>query len=151
MCGRGGKHVLHVGGTYLLVYSSSVLLAFFRAARRGVGVEVAMVECQDSTEVLATHNGQAFRFNELVHIFEGTAPGVRAGKTEFMKAWFKGVDVTADKFICRPVIGYSRGPFPRFSKSSVFKVKVSTRTLDLPVWFAVLLTLTLTLVFRCLD
>ena len=110
-----------------------------------------MVERQDSTQVLATHNGQAFRFNELVHIFEGTAPGVRAGKTEFMKAWFKGVDVKSDKFICRPVIGYSRGPFPRFSKSSVFKVKVSTRTLDLPVWFAVLLTLTLTLVFRCLD
>ena len=143
MCGRGGKHVLHVVGTYLLVYSSSVLLAFFRAAR--------MVERQDITQVLATHNGQAFRFNELVHIFEGTAPGVRAGKTEFMKAWFKGVDVTADKFICRPVIGYSRGPFPRFSKSSVFKVKVSTLTLDLPVWFAVILTLTLTLVFRCLD
>jgi hypothetical protein len=75
-----------------------------------------MVERQDSSQILVTHNGQAFRFNELVHIFEGTALGVRAGKTKFMKAWFKGVDVKSDKFICRPVIGYSRGSFPRFSK-----------------------------------
>ena len=87
-----------------------------------------MVDRQDSSQILATHNGQAFRFNELVHIFEGTGPGVRAGKTEFMKAWFKGVDVKSDKFICRPVIGYSRGPFPRFSKGSVFKEKVLTQT-----------------------
>ncbi len=83
-----------------------------------------MVECQERSQILATHNGQTFRFNELVHIFEGTTPGVRAEKTEFMKAWFKGVGVKSDKFICRPVIGYSRGPFPRFSKGSVFKVKV---------------------------
>jgi hypothetical protein len=87
-----------------------------------------MDERQDSRQILATHNGQSFRFNELVHIFEGTGPGVRAGKTEFVKAWFKGVDVKSDKFICRPVIGYSRGPFPRFSKGSVFKVKVLTQT-----------------------
>jgi hypothetical protein len=45
-----------------------------------------MVERQDSSQILATHNGQSFRFNEVVHIFEGTAPGVRALKTEFMKA-----------------------------------------------------------------
>jgi hypothetical protein len=83
-----------------------------------------MVERQDSSQILATHNGQSFRFNEVVHIFEGTAPGVRALKTEFMKAWFKGVGVKSDKFICRPFIGYSRGPFPRFSKDAVFKVKV---------------------------
>jgi hypothetical protein len=88
-----------------------------------------MVDRQDSSQILATHNGQSFRFNELVHIFEGTGPGVRAGKTEFMKAWFKGVDLKSDKFICRPVIGYSRGPFPRFLKGSVFKVKVFTLTL----------------------
>ncbi len=45
-------------------------------------------------------------------------------KTELMKAWFKGVDVTQDKFICRPVIGYTRGPFPRFSKGAVYKLNV---------------------------
>jgi hypothetical protein len=100
-----------------------------------------MVERQDSSQILATHNGQAFRFNELVHIFEGTAPGVRAGKTEFMKAWFKGVDVKSDKFVCRPVIGYSRGPFPRFSKGSVFKVKVFTLTLGHALCLAFSLTM----------
>jgi hypothetical protein len=38
-------------------------------------------------EIVGEYNGQTFRFNELVHIFEGTAQGVRAEKTEFLKAW----------------------------------------------------------------
>jgi hypothetical protein len=37
--------------------------------------------------VVAEYNGQTFRFNELVHVCEGTAPGVRPEKTEFLKAW----------------------------------------------------------------
>ena len=41
-----------------------------------------------------------------------------------MNKGLRGVDDKANKFICRPVIGYSRGPFPRFSKQSVFKLKV---------------------------
>ncbi len=56
---------------------------------------------------MAEHNGQVFRFNDLVHVLEGTGPGVPGEKTELMKAWFKGVDVTQDKSICRPVIGYT--------------------------------------------
>jgi hypothetical protein len=99
-----------------------------------------MVERMERGPILAAHNGQEFRFNDVVHIFEGTAPGVRAEKTEFTKAWFKGVDEKSDKFICRPVIGYSRGPFPRFSKGSVFKVKVLS-----PFTQTLTLTLTLTL------
>jgi hypothetical protein len=42
----------------------------------------------------------------------------------FSDGRFKGVDAKSNKFICRPVIGYSRGPFPRFSKEAVFKLKV---------------------------
>jgi hypothetical protein len=38
-------------------------------------------------EVVAEFNGQTFRFNEVVHIFEGTGHGVKAKKTEFIKAW----------------------------------------------------------------
>ena len=38
-------------------------------------------------DVVVDSNGQTFRFNELVHICEGTAPGVRPKKTEFLKAW----------------------------------------------------------------
>ena len=37
---------------------------------------------------------------------------------------FKGVDDKRDMFICRPVIGYSRGAYPRFNKAAVYKVKV---------------------------
>ena len=41
-------------------------------------------------QIVAEHNGQRFRFNELVHVWEGTTPGLRPKKTEFIKAWFKG-------------------------------------------------------------
>ncbi len=84
-------------------------------------------------QMVAEHNGQVFRFNEVVHVFEGTAPGIHGRKTEFIKAWFKGVDKSKEEesFICRPVVGHSGGLFPRFSKGSVFKVKVQTLTLIL--------------------
>ncbi len=39
------------------------------------------------TEVVAEFNGQTLRFNEVMHIFEGTGHGVKAKKTEFIKAW----------------------------------------------------------------
>jgi hypothetical protein len=92
-----------------------------------------MGDRQDGNQIVAVHNGQVFCFNEVVHIFEVTAPGVPAKKTEFTKAWFKGVDKTKaeERFICRLVVGHSRGPFPRFSKGAVFKVKVQTLTLTL--------------------
>ena len=93
-----------------------------------------MGDRKEANQIVAVHNGQVFRFNEVVHIFEGTAPGVPGKKTEFTKAWFKGVDRTKaeERFICRPVIGHNGGPFPRFSKGAVFKVKVETLTLSLP-------------------
>jgi hypothetical protein len=56
-------------------------------------------------KTVAWHNGQAFRFHEVVHVWEGTTPGVRPKKTELIKAWFKGVDTQKDKFICWPVVG----------------------------------------------
>jgi hypothetical protein len=49
---------------------------------------------------------------------------VRLKKTEYITAWFKGVDAVKDQFICRPVVGYSRGLFPRFAKGAVYKQKV---------------------------
>jgi hypothetical protein len=75
-------------------------------------------------KTIAWHNGQSFRINEVVHVWEGTTPGVRPEKTELIKAWFKGVDMEKDKFICRPVVGHSGGPFPRFAKGAVYKQKV---------------------------
>jgi hypothetical protein len=39
-------------------------------------------------DVVGEYKGQTFRFNEVVHIFEGTHKGVRAEKTEFLKAWY---------------------------------------------------------------
>ena len=84
---------------------------------------VLMGDLKEVDNIVAVHNGQSFRFNEVVHVFEGTTPGLKGKKTEFIKAWFKGVDKTKDeeRFICRPVVGHSGGPFPRFSKGAVFK------------------------------
>ena len=92
-----------------------------------------MAESAKEDKIVAEHNGQIFRFNEVVHVFEGTAPGLRGKKTEFIKAWFKGVDKTKEeeRFICRPVVGHSGGPFPRFSKGAVYKVKVQILPLTL--------------------
>jgi hypothetical protein len=89
----------------------------------GVTRGVEMTERKEG-QIVAEHNGQTFRFNELVHVWEGTTPGLRPKKTEFIKAWFKGVDAAKDKFICRPIVGHSGGPFPRFSKGEVYKQKV---------------------------
>ena len=50
-----------------------------------------MVERKDRGLIVAEHNGQVFRFNDLVHVLEGTGPGVPGKKTELLKAWFKGV------------------------------------------------------------
>jgi hypothetical protein len=36
--------------------------------------------------IVAELNGQSFRFNELVHVWEGTTPGLKAKKTKFIKA-----------------------------------------------------------------
>ncbi len=83
-----------------------------------------MRERKERGSIVAEYNGQVFRFNELVHVLEGTGQGVPEKKTELMKAWLKGFDAKEDKFICRPVVGYSRGSFPRFSKGAVFKLKV---------------------------
>ncbi len=85
-----------------------------------------MGELKQVHNIVAVHNGQSFCLNEVVHVFEGITPELKGRKTEFIKAWFKGVDKTKDeeRFICRPVVGHSGGPYPRFSKGAVFKVKV---------------------------
>ncbi len=70
-----------------------------------------------------THKGVSFKMNEVVTIAAGTAPGVRAKKTEAIRAWLKGED--NGQFICNPVIGGGRGPMPRFDNDTVYKLKVS--------------------------
>ncbi len=118
-----GVAFLAFGNAFVLIFAN-----FFCALlREGMG------DRKEPNRIVAEHNGQVFRFNEVVHIFEGTQAGIPAKKTEFTKAWFKGVEKTKaeERFICRPVVGHSGGPFPRFSKSAVFKVKVEILTLSL--------------------
>jgi hypothetical protein len=94
-----------------------------------------MGDVKEVNQIVVVHNGQAFRFNEVVHIFEETAPGIPGKKTKFMKAWFKGVDNTKadeERFICRPVVGHSGGPFPRYSSGAIFKVKVQRKRNPFP-------------------
>jgi hypothetical protein len=80
-----------------------------------------MGDVKAGDKIVASHNGQVFRFNEVVHIFEGTAPGLPEKKTEFTKAWFKGVDKTKaeERFICRPVV--AEGHFRGFQKGRYSK------------------------------
>ena len=37
-------------------------------------------------QIFAEHNWQYFLFNELVHVWEGTTPGLQPKKTECIKA-----------------------------------------------------------------
>jgi hypothetical protein len=75
-------------------------------------------------EVLAEYNGQKFKLNDLVDVILGTGHGIPGSKTEPQKARFKGVvdTVRGLEFLCRPVVGSSRGPCPQFPRHSVFKI-----------------------------
>ncbi len=46
-------------------------------------------------------------------------------KTEFIKAWFKGVDTEKDQLICQPVVGHSGGPFRGLQKGQFANRKYS--------------------------
>ncbi len=72
------------GNAFVLIFVNS----FCAIAGEGMG------DRKEANQIVAVHNGQVFRFNEVVHIFEGTAPGIPGKKSEFTKAWFKGVDRT---------------------------------------------------------
>ena len=77
-------------------------------------------------EVLAEYNGQKFKHNDLVDVIMGTGHGVVGKKCEPLKARFKGVVDTlrGPEFLCRPLVGSSRGPCPQFPRhSSVFKLQ----------------------------
>ena len=104
-----GLAFLAFGNAFVLIFAK-----FFCALSRE-----AMGDRKAVNQIVAAHNGQVFRFNEVVHIFEGTAAGLPGKKTEFTKACFKGVDKTKaeERFICRPVVGHSKGfRKVRFSK-----------------------------------
>ena len=78
-----------------------------------------------SEELLAEYNGQKFNYNDLVDVIMGTGPGVVGKKCEPMKARFKGVveTVRGPEFLCRPLVGSSRGPCPQFPRHSVFRLR----------------------------
>ena len=75
-------------------------------------------------ELLVEYNGQNFRYNDLVDVIMGTGHGVVGKKCEPLKARFKG-EVETDRgieFMCRPLVGSTRGPCPRYPRHSVFKL-----------------------------
>ena len=75
-------------------------------------------------EVLAEYNGQKFKLNDLVDVIMGKGHGVPGIKTEPLKARFKGVVETVRglEFLCRPLVGSSRGPCPQYPRHSVFRI-----------------------------
>ena len=75
-------------------------------------------------EVLAEYNGQKFKLNDLVDVIMGTGHGVPGIKTEPLKARFKDVVETVRglEFLCRPLVGSSRGPCPQYPRHSVFRI-----------------------------
>ncbi len=78
-----------------------------------------------SVELLAEYNGQKFNYNDLVDVIMGTGPGVVGKKCEPIKAKFKGVveTVRGTEFLCRPLVGSSRGPCPQYPRHSVFRLR----------------------------
>jgi hypothetical protein len=76
------------------------------------------------SEFLAEYNGQKFKLNDLVDVIVGTGHGVVGKKCEPLKAKFKGVVETerGPEFLCRPLVGSSRGPCPQYPRHSVFKL-----------------------------
>lgn len=85
---------------------------------------LAMVGGGLEAELLVEYNGQKFRHNDLVDVIVGTGSGVRGLKAEPLKARFKGVvdTVRGPEFLCRPLVGSSRGPCPQYPRHSVFKL-----------------------------
>ena len=81
-------------------------------------------EGEFASEFLAEFNGQKFKYNDLVDVIVGTAHGVVGKKCEPLKARFKGVVETerGPEFLCRPLVGSSRGRCPQYPRHSVFKL-----------------------------
>ena len=75
-------------------------------------------------ELLAEYNGQKFKLNDLVDVIMGTRHGVPGIKTEPLKARFKGVvdTVRGVEYLCRPLVGSSRGPCQQYPRHSVFRI-----------------------------
>jgi hypothetical protein len=76
-------------------------------------------------ELSPEYNGQKFKYNDLVDVIMGTGRGVVGKKCEPIKARFKGVVATVrgPEFLCRPLVGSSRGPCPQYPRHSVFRLK----------------------------
>ena len=79
----------------------------------------------EGAELLVEFNGQKSKYNDLVDVIMGTGHGVVGKKCEPLKARFKGVveTVRGPEFLCRPLVGSSRGPCPQFPRHSVFKLQ----------------------------
>jgi hypothetical protein len=73
---------------------------------------------------LAEYNGQKVKYNDFVDVIMGTGPGVVGKKCDPLKARFKGVveTVRGPEFLCRPLVGSSRGRCAQYPRHSVFKL-----------------------------
>ncbi len=98
----------------LVLISFSAFIAKMRAG---------MADRTKEDKIVVEHNGHMFRFNEVVHAFEGMAPGLPGKKTEFTKAWFKGVDKRKEKIGLSAGLSWdiAEGPFRDFLKGRFIK------------------------------
>ncbi len=107
--------MIYFGSILVWVFVEIFLICYFMLAMVGGGLEA---------ELLVEYNGQKFRHNDLVDVVVGTGSGVRGLEAEPLKARFKGVveAVRGPEFLCRPLVGSSRGPCPQYPRHSVFKL-----------------------------
>jgi hypothetical protein len=63
-------------------------------------------------------------YNDLVDVIMGTGHGIAGKKCEPLKARFKRVVETERgiEFLCRLLVGSTRGPCPQYPRHSVFKL-----------------------------
>jgi hypothetical protein len=80
---------------------------------------------ESSQGFLASFNGVAYQFNDLVDVFVGTGKGVTGNKAFPIKGRFKGVRVEKgeERFLVRPIVGSQKGRCPSFPPESCLKVK----------------------------
>ena len=101
---------------FVFVFCRINKLVFFMEGREGV---------EGKAVFLAMCNGVGFKLNDLVDVFVGTGKGVRGNKSYPIKGRFKGVRVEKgeERFMCRPIVGSTKGRCPSFPPESCMKVK----------------------------
>ncbi len=113
----------------LVTRGSCVVAHYFNAPFFGNNVGAVFGGCRGGGQgvgamLLAEYKGQKLKYNDLVDVIVGTSVGVKAKKTEPIKARFKTEVMTVRglEFECRPLVSSERGPRPQYSRNCVFKV-----------------------------